>query len=149
MDNDLIKQLTQVQKRVGETEVRETNVIYLPWLQRILNPIVVAASPALMCDTHQFRPMYVASFTCGVFVAVTNNATNYWTITLNAITGGLLATLDTHTPVVLTAATWTRMSATLPITQPNVANVTLYVVATAVGAPGQIFITPQVGVILQ
>lgn len=80
-----------------------------------------------------------------VFIATTNNASNYWTLTLRYITAGNTVTnVSTMTTAALAANTWARIaSATFsPATAP-VSAFMFEIIATTTGAPGSLLVVPQ------
>lgn len=114
----------------------------LPQARRLVNPIALASSPATICDIAQARAVTVISFTCSIFVATTNNGTNYWTIKLADQGASVLSSFDTSG---IAAGTWTRFAPALSA-QPGAANVSIIVQAVATGAPGAVYVIPEVRV---
>lgn len=144
MDSDLIKQLTQVRKRIGETEVRETPVLFLPWAQRALNPFPLASSGTIWGDQGIPWPVSILAFYCSIFVVTTNNATNFWTIALSATPGG--AAVASFNTSAVAAGAFNRFS-DLTITQPATTDIDLFITPTATLNPGAIFIVPAVALL--
>jgi hypothetical protein len=114
------------------------------YAQRVLNPFPFASSGASAGEFPQFgTDMIITVFRAAVFVVTTNNATNFWTLTLRDTAAAVLATIDTSAAA---ANTWVRI-ATAVITQPGASNVVLTVRPTATLTPGAIFVVPEILVI--
>jgi hypothetical protein len=84
-------------------------------------------------------------FAAAVFVATTNNASNYWTLTLRYITAGNTVTaVTTVTTAAIAANVWNRIATNTfsPVTAPATAFM-LEVIASTTGAPGSLLVVPQ------
>lgn len=128
-----------LQRRMGQSEVKETPALYLPWTQRVLNPFPLASSSFAWGDMGQPWAITILAWYCSVYVLTTNNATNYWTIALQNASG---ATLASFTTAAIAVTTWSRFVITSGITQPAASNGALVITATATLSPGAIFIAP-------
>lgn len=146
-DPNLLMQRQMQELQDGHEHLRKADVaaIYLPWTQRSLNPIALAASPAAWGDVGQPWGVNLIAFYVSVFVQTTNNATNFWVVRLVDTAGTVLARIDTNSPVA-TANTWTRYVDTV-IVQPSASNVTLTITATATLSPGAIFVVPALALL--
>ena len=130
-----------------QTRTIERSPLYLPWTQRILNPVTLAASPAFFADTPQPWNNLPLVFTCTVDVLVTNNGTNFWTIELYSFTtAAALNLVASFTTAALTAAIPARLSDT-SVTAPGSTDVAYILKATATLNPGSIFIFPALAVL--
>lgn len=109
----------------------------LPYAQRVLNPL---AATAVTGECAQLRDSTLMAFGASVFVNAPNSAINYWRLDLLDATGAVVATANT---IGATAGQWTRVAAT-SVTQPAAGNAVLVVAATTVGAPGTIYVVPEV-----
>ena len=143
--SDMIRLLKQNDERLRQTEVKEVPAIYLPWAQRALNPFPLASSGGVWGDQGQPWAVNVLAFYVSVFVLTTNNATNFWTVTLVNTAAATLATFNTSA---IANNTWTRFAVTGGgITQPASTNVSLAVILTATLSPGAIIIDPAVALL--
>lgn len=132
------RQIRDIQAQQSRTKTHDMTSLYLPWAQRAVNPFPLASSGGFWGESPQPWAMSVLAWYVSVFVATTNNGTNYWTLALVNSAGSTLATLATNA---ISANTWTRLSTTT-ITQPSTSNVTFSISATATLSPGSIFIVP-------
>jgi len=140
--HDLLRQRT-TQRRIGQTEVVETPPLYLPWTQRILNPFPLASSGGNWGDSGQPWAVNLLAFYCSVFVATTNNGTNFWTVALTDTAG---TTLASFTTAAIAANTYARFAPAISV-QPGASNIALAIKATATLNPGAIYIFPAVAVL--
>lgn len=124
-------------QRLGQVEVIERPGKPLAYAQRALNP--VAAGTVLLGDFAQFGAVDPLVWHVSVFVATTNNGSNYWTLELISTAGAVLATLTTS---VASVATWTRLT-TSTITAPGSSNVVVSLRASVTGAPGNLYVVPE------
>jgi hypothetical protein len=136
---DQASQIAALQRQIVDLHSPEMLEVRLPYAQRVLNPFPAASSGAAHGDYPQSTAMQIVRWNISVLVQTTNNATNYWTLTLVNAAGTTLATLDTSAA---SAATWTRLTTTT-ITQPASSNVVLAIIATKTLNPGGIFIVPE------
>jgi hypothetical protein len=84
-------------------------------------------------------------FAASVFVAGTNNISNYWTLTVRYITAGNTVTaVTTVTTAAVAVNTWARIATTTfsPATAPATAFM-IEVIATTTGAPGSLLVAPE------
>lgn len=145
MSDDVAFQRMQqdVLRRAGQIEVAERAPLYLPWTQRALNPFPLASSGTVWGDMSQPWAVNLLVWAVSVFVSGTNNATNFWTLTLINPAATILATLST---AAIAPGAWVRLSTTA-ITQPAAANVTLSIIATATLSPGAIYVAPALALL--
>lgn len=141
--SEMLRILMDNEERLKQTETKEVASLYLPWTQRVINPFPLASSGGAWGDSPQPWAVNLLRFTCSVFVNTTNNATNFWTITLVDTAVTTLATLSTSA---MAANTFTRLSTTT-ITQPSSSNVDFIILVTATLAPGSIFIVPALALL--
>lgn len=141
--NDLLRMLYDNEARLKQTETREVPPLYLPWSQRLLNPIPLASSGQAWGDMGQPWAVTLLAFYCSVFVLTTNNGTNFWTIALVDAAGSTLASFTT---AAIGANSWERLS-DLTITQPSSSNKVFTIIPTATLAPGSIFIAPALALL--
>lgn len=140
-DIDVQRRLREIEHTLDRLITREVSALYLPWAQRVLNPFPLASSGNIWGEMTQPWAVTVLAFYCSVYVATTNNGTNYWTITLSSTpSGNAVASIST---AAIAANTFTRLS-DLTITQPASTDVEFYITPTATGAPGAIYIVPAV-----
>lgn len=142
--SDRDRYLSSIARRIGQTEVRETPALYLPWTQRVLNPFPLASSGTFWGDAGQPWPITILAFYCTVYVVTTNNGTNYWSFALLDNAGTTLATLTT---AALAANTGTRLSVTSGIVQPASSSSFLTILPTAILNPGAIYLFPTLAVL--
>jgi hypothetical protein len=133
-----IQALSDQLERLRKSDVPS---VFLPYAQRALNAV---AATATLGDFAQPWEAYFLVYSVSVFVATTNNGTNFWTIDLVDTTGATIASVTTSSGV--TAATWTRLSDTT-VTQPLSTNVALSCIATKTLTPGNLFAVPSVSVL--
>lgn len=131
-------------RRLEQTQVIERAPLYLPWTQRSLLPFPLASSGGVFSDQPQPWAVNVLAFYVSVYVATTNNGTNFWTLDLIASPGG--ATVASVSTAAIAANTFTRLS-DLTITQPASTDVVLSVRLTATLAPGDIYLWPAVALL--
>lgn len=145
--NDMLRLLYADHDRLNRTETREVSPIYLPWSQRILNPVALAASPAFWGDCPQPWNNLPLVFTCTVDVLTTNNGTNFWTIELFSFTtAAALNLVASFTTAALTANIPARLVDTT-VSAPGTTDVAYVLKATATLNPGSIFIFPALAVL--
>ena len=138
---DLLRHVHRIDDQVQQTLVVERIGVRLPYAQRALNPLALAAAPANVGDFPQSRPVTLLAWYTSVYVATTNNGANYWTLKLIDGLGTVLSTVNTSA---IAANTFTRLVAA-SATQPSSTNVALTVQATVgAGAPGAIYIVPEI-----
>ena len=135
-----IQALEEAQERLRKSDVA---AIYLPWTQRILNPLPLASSGATWGDLGQPWEVYALAYTVTVFVVTTNSATQFWTIALKDSAGTTLASVNTSA---IAANTGARLSTTT-ITQPGSSNTFLSIIPTATLSPGAIYIFPALSLL--
>lgn len=140
--SDLITEMHRLDKRLGQTEVREVAGLALVYTQRILNPFPLASSGTAAGDFGMPQALTVIVWQATVQVAAPNDGTNYWSIILLDDNATFVATLKTDSGV--TAGVFTRLSTTTIANQPASGNARLGVRATATGSPGAISIMPRV-----
>ncbi len=83
---------------------------------------------------------------CAVFVATTNNASNYWTITLNVVTsGGSVTAQGSVTTAAVSAGAWNVLTLDTFITSPWPAATyaVAYLTITKTGTPGSLTLLPS------
>jgi hypothetical protein len=133
-----------LQRRMGQTEVKETPALYLPWSQRVVNPFPLASSGGVWGDLAQPWAVQLLTFSASVFVATTNNATNFWTLSLINSAAAVLASISTAS---IAANTATRLTPTTSFVQPATSNASLSIIATATLNPGAIYIWPTLALL--
>lgn len=99
-------------------------------------PPYTAANAILFYPAPQSLSFVVNSLTYGVFIATTNNASNYWTIVLETDTGAI----DTRTTASLAANTITTIPVTT-ISGVKTANTYMRITISKTGSPGGLTIT--------
>lgn len=130
-----------------QTRVIERSPLYLPWSQRALNPVALAASPAFWGDCPQPWNNLPLVFTCGVYVATTNNGTNFWTIELYSFTtASALNLVASFTTAAIAANTPARLSDTT-VTAPGATDVAYSLKLIATLAPGAIYVFPALALL--
>mgnify|MGYP001608706359 CR=1 FL=1 len=142
--NDMLKMLMENDKRLSQTEVKEVPPLYLPWAQRVLNPFPLASSGQSWGDMGQPWAVNVLAFYVTVFVATTNNGTNFWT--LNVVANPSATTIASVSTSAIAANTGVRLSDTT-ITQPAASDTWIELQATATLAPGAIYIFPALALL--
>lgn len=143
-DSYVIRQLKGIDRRLGQTEVKEVPPLYLPFAQRVLNPFPLASSGNHWGDTVQPWAANVLAFYVSVFVSTTNNGTNFWTLDLvDNVSGVVVASVVTSA---IAANTWSRLS-DITITQPATTCPSLGLRPTATLSPGAIYIVPAVALL--
>lgn len=144
-DSNLIlqRQVQGVQADIERLRKADVSPLFLPWHQRVLNAFPLASSGNAWGDSPQPWAVNVLIWTCTVIVGTTNNATNFWTLTLTNDAGVTLATLSTASTAV---NTWARLSTTT-ITQPSSTNTVFTIIATATLSPGAIAIVPALALL--
>lgn len=135
------RQIQALEDRLEALRKADVPPTFLPYAQRALNSV---AATAAIGDFAQPWEAYFLVFSVTVFVATTNNGTNFWTIDLVDTTGAVIATVNTSAGV--TASTWTRLTDT-SVTQPLSTNAELSVIATKTLTPGALFAVPSVSVL--
>lgn len=140
------RKIRDLEDRLERLRKADGAAIYLPWVQRVLNPFPLASSGAGLCDQSQPWAVNILAFYCSVFVNTTNNGTNFWTIALINAVGTVLASFNTSA---IAAGAYTRFAVTSGITQPSTTNPALIVIATATLSPGSIYIAPAVALLRQ
>ncbi len=135
------RQIQALEDRLEVLRKADVPPIFLPYAQRALNS--VAATTAIG-DFAQPWEAYYLVFSVTVFVATTNNGTNFWTIDLIDTTGATIASVNTSSGV--SASTYTRLSDTT-VTQPLSTNAMCNVIATKTLTPGALFAVPSVSVL--
>ena len=135
------RQILDLQMSMEVLRKSDVPPTYLPYAQRSLNALAATAAAG---DFAQPWSAYFLVFSVSVFVATTNNGTNYWTIDLiEQPSGTVIATVNTSAA---TAATWTRLNDT-SVTQPASTCASLTCSATKTLAPGNLFLIPSVAVL--
>jgi hypothetical protein len=137
-----MKVLQDTLERLRKADV---SALYPPWTQGVLNPFPLASSGGGWGYMAQPWECTILAFYCSVFVNTTNNATNFWTISLINAAGSTLASFTT---AAIGAGVWTRFAvAYASIVQPSSSNAVLAVIATASLSPGSIFIVPAIAML--
>ena len=139
MSAEIASQLADLRHQIADLRGPEMLEVRPPYVMRVLNPFPAASSGAAAGDFPQSTALQIVRFSASIFVNTTNNATNFWSLTLVSAAGATLATLDTSAA---SAATWTRLTTTT-ITQPASSNVVLVIIASKTLNPGAIFIVPE------
>jgi hypothetical protein len=138
------RQIQALDDQLERLRKADTPPLYLPWVQRSLNPFLLASSGGVWGDSAVPWESYVLAFYCSVFVNTTNSATQYWTIAIfGAPSNNAVASVTTQN---LAANTFLRLS-DLTITQPASTDTEFYLTATATLSPGSIFIVPAVALL--
>lgn len=112
--------------------------LLLPFAQRVLNPFPPASSGAYWGDAPLIWPISVLGFGASVYVNTTNNASNYWTLSVVSAAGALA----TCTTAGIAANVSSRIAAASVAVQPGASDPIIVLVATATGSPGAIYIAP-------
>lgn len=133
-----------IARDLEQTQVVERPPLYLPWTQRVLNPFPLASSGAAWGDIAQPWPVNVLAFYCSVLVATTNNATNFWTVSLVDASSTVIASFTT---AAIAANTFVRFAVTTGIVQPATTSPELEIIPTATLSPGAIYIMPAVALL--
>ena len=137
--NPMLTRLYDNNARLKQTETKETPPLWFPYA---VNPL---AAPAAVGDFAQPWPILSLVFYVSVFVATTNNATNFWTIDLiEQPSGTVVASVSTASGV--TASTWTRLKDTSVTASPTT-TAAYTVSANKTLAPGNLFMVPSVSVL--
>lgn len=102
----------------------------------------LAATTAAIFGMTLDRTITFVSLAFTVYVATTNNGTNYWTLTLKDAAGNTIATVDTkaisaNTYSVLTTSSFSPISL-------GIADKGIYVSATKTASPGTLSVLPPV-----
>lgn len=135
--SDLLRQQLAHGRAIDQLAVIERPAARMAYAQNALNPVAVAGTVGAF---GQFTAIVPLVWRVSVYVATTNNGSNYWTLSLTNSAGTTLATLST---AAIAANTWKRLSTTT-ITAPASSNVVIVLNATkTAGAPGAISILPQ------
>ena len=142
--SDILRMLYDNEERLKQTETKEVPPLYLPWTQRILNPFPLASSGNAWGDLGQPWAIAVLAFYVSVFVATTNNGTNFWTI--NVVAHPSTTTLASVNTSAIAANTGVRLADTT-ITQPASTDVWIELVPTATLSPGAIYIFPALALL--
>jgi hypothetical protein len=130
----------------GHERLRKADVpaLYLPWVQRALNPFPLASSGGVFAEMGLPWLVNVLAFYVTVLVDTTNNGTNFWTLDLRTFPAGTtIASVNTSA---IAANTYTPLS-DLTITQPVAADVALFLQPVATLSPGAIYIFPSVALL--
>lgn len=93
------------------------------------------AAGADVCAASINRALTLRRFDIAVYVATTNNGTNYWTITLKKADGTTLATLTT---AAISANTWTVLSSSGLSASLTTATAMVYVQTSKTLSPGNL-----------
>ena len=107
--------------------------------------ITVTGTNVGRCNHNGDLDWLLYRFAASVFVATTNNASNYWTLTLRYITAGnTITNVATITTAAIAANTWNRIATNTfsPATAPATSYM-LEVIATLTGSPGSLLVVPQ------
>lgn len=118
--------------------------LYMPWVQRVLNPVPLASSGTTFMDSVVPSAVRVLKWYCDVYVNTTNNGTNFWTLTLSSFPSA--TTIATFNTSAIAANTGVRF-ATSPGAQPSSTDIFLYISGTATLSPGSIFVMPAVAIL--
>lgn len=137
--SDLLLHVRQQGRALDQAIVGERPGIRLPYAQRILNPFPLASSGSAAGDFPQSRTVVILAALISVYVATTNNGSNYWTIDVKDLSGTTVASVTT---AAIAANVGARLAAA-SITQPVAGNALIFVQATATGSPGSIYIVPE------
>ena len=138
------RQIQALHERLERLRKPDVAALYLPWVQRVLNPFPLASSGSVWGDQGLPWEARVLAFYASVFVVGTNNGTNFWTIALSSSPGG--AAVASVTTAAISAGAFTRLVDTT-ITQPAAADADLFIMLTATLSPGAIFIAPAVALL--
>jgi hypothetical protein len=113
---------------------------YLPFgVYTTISPITVASSPNYPYAAAIDRTVTFQSFTEGVYVAGTNDGSNYWTIELTRWTdGAVIASVNTSADAGSTHLK--KTDTTFAIASAGASDVGLVVKVTATGTPGNLYI---------
>lgn len=144
MSDDMLRMLKDNDRRLRQTETKETPPIYLPWSQRILNPFPLASSGGVWGDMVQPWAVTLRAWYNTITVITTNNATNFWTVALKDAAG---VTLASFTTAAFTVNVSTRAAGITSFTQPSSSNAFINIVVTATLNPGAIFIFPALALL--
>jgi hypothetical protein len=102
-----------------------------------LNPITASATYPYGGTVD--RSMTLTQWSQSLYVATTNNGSNYWTITMKRITDG--ATVNSISTSAISANTWTLLTdTTFSISSLTTSDVGLYLECTKTGSPGSLYI---------
>jgi len=133
----IVRDMAALERCMGAVETRTRPARPLPYAQRALNPL---AATAVIGECAQLRDSTLMTFGASVFVNAPNSAINYWRLDLLDATGAVV--VATANTIGATAGQWTRLAAAS--VTPAAGNAILVVVATTVGAPGTIYVVPEV-----
>lgn len=142
-DRRVAKELDRLSRQMGRSAGRDVPAIYLNWVQRSLNPIALGSSGVVAFESGMPFPTRPLAFYCSVFVATTNNATNFWTLDLIDSNSVVLATIST---AAIGANSWTRLE-DLTVTAPSSSMTGLFIRPTATLSPGSIYMLPNVALL--
>lgn len=138
---DLLRHVHRINDQVQQTLVVERPGTRLPFVPRALNPIARGASGAIVGDVpFGARALTVLGLTLCVVVITTNNGANYWTIELRDTTN--TTTYASATTAALTVGVWGVLRPTVSAVPST--EVVLSVRATATGAPGSVYVVPEI-----
>lgn len=108
--NDLVRELERLKGELAALKVRERPLLALPFYPRALPPYTATAADIM--DALIWRAMRPQRLALQVYVDATNNATNYWTITLSIQNNGTLITQGSVNTSTLTPGTWQPLALT-------------------------------------
>ena len=137
--SDILRVQRDQGRTIDQLAVIERPAVRLPYAQRQLNPFPAASAPDFVGDFAQAAAIVPLQWRVTVYVATTNTASHYWTLSLIDASGTTRATLTTSA---LAANTWARLQTTT-LTTPSASNPVLALQAAKTGAPGGIYIIPE------
>lgn len=113
----------------------------IPFYPRALPPYT--ANAADIMDAPTWRPMQPQRLALQVYVATTNDATNYWTITLSIQNNGILIAQGSVNTSALTASSWQTLSLSSFVTPSwDALTAIAYLGITKTGTPGGLYVLP-------
>ena len=138
---DLLRYVQRMHGDLQQSLVVERPGTRLPFVPRALNPIARGASGAIVGDVpFGARSFSVLGLTLCVVVVTTNNGANFWTIELRDTYN--TTTYASATTAALTVGVWGVLRPTVSAVPST--EVVLSVRATATGAPGSVYVVPEI-----
>lgn len=119
-----------------------SSVQTLSFITVTAQPLSTNGSPLRAVAAQSPAPVWIAEIHYEVYILTTNDASDYWSITLmmNGVAGPLGA-LDTLTTAALAPGSWQRLTGALNVKlDPRIMNFEIQLVKT--GTPGNIFVLP-------
>lgn len=131
----LVAEIEDLRRQVNEMRSLPQQGLYLmPW-PRVLPPITVTAGHADFPLPKKYGGLL--GFGGSVYVATTNNTSNYWTVDLTSVTTGLvIARFDTRNSA---PNAFVQYFTKTVINAPSAAETLFYSYVTKTGAPGALF----------